>query len=187
MWGAYAGRERDAPEAAHASRRRHVRCNADNRIRARRRPRVNDVNSSEVRHGESWCESDGVRTERRRPGARDERGRLRRRRSSVSEPMHAMGKPARLEVGERGTLLAVSDGMGGARAGEVASALTLHVLRKGMTNGQVSSAEAALQASVELANQRVHAAAADPARKGIGGHDHRGADSRQSRVCRRGR
>lgn len=35
---------------------------------------------------------------------------------------------ARLDVGERGVLLAVSDGMGGARAGEVASALVVETL-----------------------------------------------------------
>jgi serine/threonine protein phosphatase PrpC len=58
--------------------------------------------------------------------------------------------------------------MGGAQAGEVASALTLQSLRRGMTTGQASSAEAALVESVERANQRVYDAASDPRRKGMG-------------------
>src|SRR5689334_17762003 len=37
---------------------------------------------------------------------------------------------ARFDVGERGVLLAVSDGMGGAQAGEVASALVVETLTR---------------------------------------------------------
>jgi serine/threonine protein phosphatase PrpC len=86
----------------------------------------------------------------------------------VSLPIHAMDRPVALDVGDRGTLLAVSDGMGGAQAGEVASALVLHSLRRGMTTGQVTSAEATLQASVERANERVFAAAHHVGREGMG-------------------
>lgn len=86
----------------------------------------------------------------------------------VSQPIHMMDRPVALEVGARGTLLAVSDGMGGAQAGEVASALTLHALRRGMATGPASSAEAALQASVERANQRVFLAASEPGQAGMG-------------------
>jgi serine/threonine protein phosphatase PrpC len=87
---------------------------------------------------------------------------------TLSQPLHAMDHPVAINVGARGILLAVSDGMGGAQAGEVASALTLCSLRRGMTTGQESSAEAALQASVEQANQRVFQAASDPGHKGMG-------------------
>jgi serine/threonine protein phosphatase PrpC len=62
----------------------------------------------------------------------------------------------------------VCDGMGGAQAGEVASALTLHCLRSEMPAGEGGTADAALTASVEKANQRVWQAAADPERKGMG-------------------
>lgn len=86
----------------------------------------------------------------------------------VSQPIHTMDHSIVLEVGDRGTLLAVSDGMGGAQAGEVASALTLHALRRGMTTVQASSAEEALQASVEGANQRVFLAATAAGHQGMG-------------------
>jgi serine/threonine protein phosphatase PrpC len=86
----------------------------------------------------------------------------------ASHPIHAMQSAIVLEVGARGILLAVSDGMGGEQAGDVASALTLHVLRRGMMTVNARSAEAALQSSVERANQRVFAAASEPSRKGMG-------------------
>jgi serine/threonine protein phosphatase PrpC len=47
----------------------------------------------------------------------------------ASAPIHAMSRPVGMAVGPHGVLLAVSDGMGGAQAGEVASALALHSLR----------------------------------------------------------
>jgi PPM family protein phosphatase len=85
-----------------------------------------------------------------------------------SVPLHAMSKPCTLQVDCRGVLLAVSDGMGGAQAGEVASALTLHVLRTEMPAGEGGTAEAALIASVEKANQSVWNIAADTGRLGMG-------------------
>lgn len=87
---------------------------------------------------------------------------------SVSTPLYSTPQPLALEVGASGVLLAVSDGMGGAQAGEVASALALHSLRQGMSEGAGGTAETALQASVELANQKVWQAAALPGRKGMG-------------------
>jgi len=85
------------------------------------------------------------------------------------QAIHAMARPVALEIGDRGVLLAVSDGMGGAQAGDVASALALHSLRRGMSAGHASGVEAALQASVEKANHRVwDAAAASSERKGMG-------------------
>jgi PPM family protein phosphatase len=85
-----------------------------------------------------------------------------------SLPIHAMPQPIVLQSGPRGVLLAVSDGMGGAQAGEVASALTLHALRLEMPAGEGGSAEAALKASVEKANERVWQAAAERGRRGMG-------------------
>jgi serine/threonine protein phosphatase PrpC len=86
----------------------------------------------------------------------------------VSRPIHAMVQPVTLQVGIRGVLLAVSDGMGGAQAGEIASALTLHSLRVEMPAGEGGSVEAALTASVQKANQRVWQAAANTGRLGMG-------------------
>jgi PPM family protein phosphatase len=83
-------------------------------------------------------------------------------------PIHAMAQPIALEVGNLGILLAVSDGMGGERAGEVASALTLQSLRCELPAAQGGTAEAALTASVEKANRRVWDAAAESNRKGMG-------------------
>ena len=74
-----------------------------------------------------------------------------------------------LSVGYRGILLAVSDGMGGEQAGEVASALALEALRRGTSAALSSLApDAALRAGVELANQEVSAAAAAPERERMG-------------------
>jgi len=85
-----------------------------------------------------------------------------------SLPIHTMPTPIVLTVDWRGVLIAVSDGMGGAQAGEVASAMTLHGLRLEMPSGQGGTAEAALRASVEKANQDVWQAAADTGRTGMG-------------------
>jgi serine/threonine protein phosphatase PrpC len=82
--------------------------------------------------------------------------------------IHSMPEPIALQVDSRGVLLAVSDGMGGAQAGEVASALTLHSLRSEMPAGEGGTVEAALTASVEKANQRVWQVAADTGRNGMG-------------------
>ncbi len=84
------------------------------------------------------------------------------------DAIHATPQPLELEVGARGVLLAVSDGMGGAQAGEVASALALHALRRGMSKVDTTNAEAALTAGVERANRKVWDAAAASDRKGMG-------------------
>jgi serine/threonine protein phosphatase PrpC len=62
---------------------------------------------------------------------------------------------ARLDVGERGVLLAVSDGMGGAQAGEVASALVVETLTRAMKDGPLDSPRDALMTD---AIQRAHRA-----------------------------
>jgi len=85
-----------------------------------------------------------------------------------AEPIHAMPEPVALTVDSRGVLLAISDGMGGAQAGEVASALTLHALRLEMPGGEGGTAEAALAASVVKANEKVWKLAVDTGREGMG-------------------
>jgi serine/threonine protein phosphatase PrpC len=78
--------------------------------------------------------------------------------------------PASWVVGERGVLLAVSDGMGGANAGEVASALSLENLLAGMS-ARVRSGESdvdRLERVVEQASRQVRRAAARPDRRGMG-------------------
>ena len=85
-----------------------------------------------------------------------------------SAPIHAMTSAISLEVRDRGILLAVSEGMGGMQAGEVASALVLQALRLGMSTVNASSAEVALRASVERANQQVWNTARETGRDGMG-------------------
>ena len=85
-----------------------------------------------------------------------------------SEPIQAMTAAVALNVDSRGVLLAVSDGMGGAQAGEVASALTLSALRLEMPSGEGGTAEAALAASVVRANEKVWTTAVDTGRQGMG-------------------
>ncbi len=63
--------------------------------------------------------------------------------------------PQRYDVGERGVLLAVSDGMGGADAGEVASALVVETLTRAFA---AAPADAPRDALMNDAIQRAHAA-----------------------------
>ena len=66
----------------------------------------------------------------------------------------------RITVGERGVLLAVSDGMGGARAGEVASAIVVDTVRRALAEAPPSaSRRAVLKAAVERAHHAVEKAA----------------------------
>jgi serine/threonine protein phosphatase PrpC len=72
-------------------------------------------------------------------------------------------------VGPRGVLLAVSDGMGGENAGEVASALTLETIQKHLATSDVhADPAAALAAAVTQANELVAEAAKVPGRDGMG-------------------
>jgi serine/threonine protein phosphatase PrpC len=79
---------------------------------------------------------------------------------------------ARWPVGKRGVLLAVSDGMGGAKAGEVASAISLEALCEGMFRAPAAGADkddaTRLRHVIERANRAVREAAARPDRRGMG-------------------
>jgi serine/threonine protein phosphatase PrpC len=74
-----------------------------------------------------------------------------------------------VDLGPRGMLLVVCDGMGGENAGEVASALAIEVISSRMASvARDMDGVAALRAAVDHANELVVAAADEPGRKGMG-------------------
>jgi PPM family protein phosphatase len=78
-------------------------------------------------------------------------------------------QPARFEVRERGVLLAVSDGMGGEKAGEVASAVVIESLRRSLAGQSTPPANDALfERAVVQANRDVWDAAHQPGREKMG-------------------
>jgi serine/threonine protein phosphatase PrpC len=83
-------------------------------------------------------------------------------------------KPSDFDVKERGVLLAVSDGMGGEQAGEVASALVVETLRKVLVEDAPEEEEgktaitSIIENAVKKANEEVFAAAKDPGKRGMG-------------------
>jgi len=70
-------------------------------------------------------------------------------------PVHAMSAPIGLAVGARGVLLAVSDGMGGAQAGDVARVVALQALTRGVATTAASPAAVALTESVKHSDGKV--------------------------------
>jgi PPM family protein phosphatase len=75
----------------------------------------------------------------------------------------------RIEVGNRGVLLAVSDGMGGAEAGEVASALVIESIREHLDDScPASDMLESVKCAVEMANRDVVDAAREIGRAGMG-------------------
>ncbi len=90
------------------------------------------------------------------------------------EPASIEKEPGDFDVTERGVLMAVSDGMGGEQAGEVASALVVETLRKAMaaSTGASEKDKAAITKTIEeavtKANEEVFAAATDPGNRGMG-------------------
>lgn len=76
---------------------------------------------------------------------------------------------ARLQVGDSGVLLAVSDGMGGEKAGEVASAVVVEtVARALMGTRRDAPPDARIEDAVQEANREVLRAARQPGREGMG-------------------
>ncbi len=78
------------------------------------------------------------------------------------------GESAAVDVQERGVLLALSDGMGGHQAGEVASALVLESLQKALQSDSKGPVHEQLEAAVKRANQSVITAARTGNRHGMG-------------------
>jgi serine/threonine protein phosphatase PrpC len=73
------------------------------------------------------------------------------------------------ELGARGLLLVVCDGMGGENAGEVASALAVDAIVEHVSAAAIAEDAAdTLRAAVDHANARVVAASVEPGRKGMG-------------------
>jgi serine/threonine protein phosphatase PrpC len=75
---------------------------------------------------------------------------------------------AQFEVGQQGVLLAVSDGMGGHAAGEIASALVVESLRRSMAQHPGEARDALLEKAVLQANRDVWEAARYPGRENMG-------------------
>ena len=87
---------------------------------------------------------------------------------SVDMATATSGGP-RFNVGSRGILLAVSDGMGGAEAGEVASALALESLREHLDEScRAIDIMQSMKCAVEAANRDVVVAAREPSQAGMG-------------------
>lgn len=79
------------------------------------------------------------------------------------------GDVLRFPVGKRGTLLALSDGMGGHRAGDVASALTLSSLHRALADRpSLDNVGAKVIRAVEHANLEVLSAGQDADRRKMG-------------------
>jgi PPM family protein phosphatase len=90
----------------------------------------------------------------------------------IAHLAHASEGSAPIEVStfeaeEDAVILAVSDGMGGADAGEVASALVVQSLREAMMEAK-GDWDAATKSAVEKANRAVWDAAKEPGKKGMG-------------------
>jgi serine/threonine protein phosphatase PrpC len=79
-----------------------------------------------------------------------------------------LGKDHALEIQERGVLLALSDGMGGAEAGEVASALVLESLQKALEHADRGAIHEQLEGAVQRANRNVFFEAKSSDRHGMG-------------------
>jgi serine/threonine protein phosphatase PrpC len=79
-----------------------------------------------------------------------------------------LDKEHKIDIGHKGVLLAVSDGMGGHQAGEVASALVIESLSRELAKDQQGPLHKQLEEAVLRANRRVHNAARSAERHGMG-------------------
>ena len=84
------------------------------------------------------------------------------------EQIDATSGDKALDVQERGVLLALSDGMGGHQAGEIASALVLESLQAAMQMESKGAIHEQLEEAVQRANQTVMNAARADNRRGMG-------------------
>ena len=80
----------------------------------------------------------------------------------------ALDSDRTVDVGNKGVLLALSDGMGGHQAGEVASALVLESLQSELAQEQRGPIHKQLEDAVHRANRKVHEAAKSTDRQGMG-------------------
>jgi serine/threonine protein phosphatase PrpC len=80
----------------------------------------------------------------------------------------ALGRDCTVDVGLKGVLLALSDGMGGHQAGEVASALVLESLGTELSQDGKGPVHRQLEDAVHRANRKVHEAAKSADRHGMG-------------------
>ena len=80
------------------------------------------------------------------------------------------GAPADWSTADGGALLVVSDGMGGAKAGEVASALSIEAVLGGMLRAvrEKPVDGETLRRVIEIASEKVHEAGKRPDRRGMG-------------------
>lgn len=78
----------------------------------------------------------------------------------------ASGAVSHWEISGRGVLLAVSDGLGGHNAGEVASAMTLQALVEALEHSHEDDGQAVIHA-VEQASERVRVAGLTPDHEGM--------------------
>jgi PPM family protein phosphatase len=86
----------------------------------------------------------------------------------TGQMIDALGADRTFELGQKGLLLAVSDGMGGHQAGEVASALVLESLQRELAQDAKKPLHKHLEDAVHRANRRVHNAARSAERHGMG-------------------
>ncbi|MGE0548766.1 MAG: protein phosphatase 2C domain-containing protein [Kofleriaceae bacterium] len=82
--------------------------------------------------------------------------------------IESSGTQHAIDVGDRGVLLALSDGMGGAQAGEVASALVVDSVQRALARGSRGAIAEQLEEAVQRANKHVFEAANSENRQGMG-------------------
>jgi serine/threonine protein phosphatase PrpC len=88
---------------------------------------------------------------------------------TTGRPLDATVGSGEFEVGSRGVLLALSDGMGGHAAGEVASALVLDSVRSSLAGASEAEAvEDTVTAAIGSANSEVRKNAAEEGKRGMG-------------------